>query len=74
MINPSSTPTWYTSRASSATSGMYHIDVDDGFSVKQAWNFKYNAKAIAKSTMSNVKLKFNWQYDMKDTNYQIFIK
>lgn len=74
MINPSSTSTWYISRASSATSGMYHIDVDDGFPVKQAWNFKYNAKAIAKSTMSNVQLKFNWQYDVKDTDYQIFIK
>ncbi|HHX62789.1 MAG TPA: hypothetical protein GX707_19070 [Epulopiscium sp.] len=74
MINPSSTPTWYTSRVSSATSGMYHIDVDDGFFAKQAWNFKYNAKSIAKSTMSNVQLKFNWQYDMNRTKYQIFIK
>ncbi|HHX60277.1 MAG TPA: hypothetical protein GX707_06005 [Epulopiscium sp.] len=74
MINPSSTPTWYTSRASSATSGMYHIDVDDDFSAKQVWNFKYNAKSIAKSTMSSVKLALSWQYDMNQTNYQIFIK
>ncbi|GLF89526.1 hypothetical protein Saga11_07850 [Bacillus safensis] len=57
---------WYTSLFSSATSGSYRISLDDQLKVAQKWNFKYNAKATARSTMSNVKADIRYEYDVTD--------
>lgn len=72
-ICPNSTGTWYTSTVSSATSGSYSISLGDNLPARQIWSFKYNAKASASSTMRSVKITINWQYDLHDTGYQIFI-
>ena len=74
MIMPASNSIWYTSTVSSASSGHYNIDVDDGIPVKQKWSFKYNALATAKSTMRNVKLTIGFQYDLHDTDYKTYIR
>jgi len=63
---------WYVSTVSSATSGHYDIDVLDGFSAAQKWQFKYNALAKAKSTMRNVKITIEWEYDIANTGYKLY--
>jgi hypothetical protein len=72
-LMPQNENIWYTSIVSSATSGSYNISLSNDIAAKQIWRFKYNAMATAASTMSSVKLRVNWQYDMHDTNYKIFI-
>lgn len=72
-LMPQNENIWYTSIVSSATSGSYNISLSNDIAAKQIWRFKYNAMATAASTMSSVKLRINWQYDMHDTNYKIFI-
>lgn len=57
---------WYQSLFSSATSGSYRISLDDQLRVAQKWSFKYNAKATARSTMSNVKADIRYEYDVTD--------
>lgn len=57
---------WYTSLVSSATSGSYRISLEDELKVAQKWSFKYNAKATARSTMSNVKAEIRYEYDVTD--------
>ena len=74
MIMPASNGIWYTSTVSSASSGHYNIDIDDGIPVKQRWSFKYNALATDKSTIRNVKLKIGFQYDLHDTDYETYIR
>ncbi|MGL5258493.1 MAG: hypothetical protein ACRC7V_00130 [Lachnospiraceae bacterium] len=74
MVMPASNGNWYTSTVSSASSGHYNIDIDDGIPVKQKWSFKYNALATAKSTMRNVKLTIEFQYDLHDTDYETYIR
>lgn len=74
MIMPASSNLWYKSVVSNASSGSYSISLTDDFDAKQIWYFKYNALATAKSTMKNVSIKVDWQYDMNQTNYQIFLK
>ena len=64
--------TWYTSTYASATSGNYNIDTNDNIEAKQQWRFKYNALATAKSTMKNVKLTLNWEYDISLTEYTAY--
>lgn len=73
MIMPASNGIWYTSTITSATSGSYDIDINDNIPVKQLWSFRYNAKATAKSTMKNVKLKMKFQYDLHDNGYEKYI-
>jgi len=70
MIMPAQPGTWYTSKVSNATSGLYNISITDGISVAQVWQFKYNVLATASSTMSNVAINFNWQYDITQNNYK----
>lgn len=72
MIQPGSTGQWYTTTVTSATSGTYSVTLNDNLAARQVWNFSYNAMATAKSTMSSVKITLQWQYDMANTNYQIF--
>ncbi|XQY91896.1 hypothetical protein ACNRWW_20845 [Metabacillus sp. HB246100] len=60
------TNVWYTSTVTSATSGRYTISIQDQLDVAQKWNFKYNAKATAKSTMTNVRATINYEYDVTD--------
>lgn len=57
---------WYQSLYSSATSGSYRISLEDQLKVAQKWSFKYNAKATARSTMSNVKADIRYEYDVTD--------
>ncbi|WP_281884769.1 hypothetical protein [Paenibacillus sp. YYML68] len=65
-IMPNQTMVWYTSTVSSSSSGSYTINVANGLHVAKMWSFKYNAKATASSTMSNVKATFNYEYDVTD--------
>ncbi len=71
-IMPSSTGTWVSALASSATRGSYSISLSNGIPAKQEWQFRYNATAGAPSSMKNVKLTLNWEYDLADTNYELF--
>lgn len=57
---------WNTAIVSSATSGSYNISLQDQLIVAQKWSFKYNAKATAKSTMTNVSANINYEYDVTD--------
>lgn len=73
MVLPATeSSTWYTSTVTSATSGHYDIDVSDGFQAAQRWQFKYNALATAKSTMKNVKITLEWEYDIANTGYKSY--
>ncbi len=57
---------WNESIVSSATSGSYRISLENQLKVAQKWSFKYNAKATARSTMSNVKADIRYEYDVTD--------
>ncbi len=57
---------WNESIFSSATSGSYRISLEDQLKVAQKWSFKYNTKATARSTMSNVKADIRYEYDVTD--------
>lgn len=57
---------WYTSTVTNATSGHYIVSIQDQLNVAQKWNFKYNAKATAKSTLTNVRATINYEYDVTD--------
>jgi len=66
MIMCEQTGVWYTATVSSATSGAYTISLPNQLNVAKKWDFKYNAMATAKSTMSNVSATINYQYDATD--------
>ena len=73
MVLPATeSSTWYTSTEATASSGHYNIDVSDGFQAAQRWQFKYNALATAKSTMKNVKITLEWEYDIANTGYKSY--
>lgn len=72
MILPNTIGKWFTSKYSNSKSGSYNININDNIEVKQIWSFKYNTKAAAKSTMSNVSISLNWQYDIASTGYHSF--
>jgi len=72
MILPNTIEKWFTSKYSNSKSGSYNININDNIEVKQIWSFKYNTKAAAKSTMSNVSISLNWQYDIASTGYHSF--
>ncbi|WP_438421107.1 hypothetical protein [Bacillus siamensis] len=55
---------WHRALANSSTQGNYGITQDDNLSVSSIWNFKFNTLATAKSTMKNVKLKIDYEYDV----------
>lgn len=74
MIKPSSASTWYTSTVSSADSGSYNIVYNNKIYADQKWEFRYNAMATAKSTMKNVTLILDYEYDIANTGYKTFIK
>ncbi|MGE6632045.1 hypothetical protein [Bacillus sp. NPDC077027] len=57
---------WNNALVSSATSGSYRISLQDQLQVAQKWSFKYNAKATAKSTMTNVYANINYEYDVTE--------
>ncbi len=63
---------WYTSKYANASSGSFNITADDCIEVKQQWRFKYNTLASAKSSMRNIKLVLNWEYDISQTGYETF--
>jgi hypothetical protein len=73
MVNPKIKGNWYTSTVTSATSGAYDIELGDDIKAKQIWQFRYNAMACARSMMDNIKLKIEYQYDIKNTKYKTFI-
>lgn len=73
MIMPEDKGIWYTANVSDADSGSYYINVDDNIFVKQKWRFKYNATAMAGSTMKDVRLSIDFKYDLKDTGYKTII-
>lgn len=66
QLMPSEKNIWYQALYSSANNGSYHISLDDQLKVAQKWRFKYNAKATARSTMSNVKANIRYEYDVTD--------
>jgi len=57
---------WNTAIVASATSGSYNISLQNQLKVAQKWSFKYNAKATAKSTMTNVSATIGYEYDVTD--------
>lgn len=71
FLMPKSEKIWYESRTSSENSGSYKISESDLIAAKQVWQFKYNAKALKSSKMTDVKLTLDWTYDLANTNYKI---
>lgn len=55
---------WHRALTNSSTQGNYGITLDDNLSVSSIWNFKHNTLATAKSTMKNVKLKIDYEYNV----------
>lgn len=73
-LMPAQPGLWYTSVVKSADSGIFDVTVDDGIVLKQVWQFRYNALAPKSSTMTNINVKYNYEYDISFNNYTIFIK
>ncbi|WP_016936912.1 hypothetical protein [Bacillus siamensis] len=63
-IMPEENKVWHRALANSSTQGNYGITLDDNLSISSIWNFKYNTLATARSTMKNVKLKIDYEYDV----------
>lgn len=64
---------FYTAIVANATSGSYNISLSNEIEAKQIWQFRYNATAGAASTMKNVKLYLNWEYDLANMGYKMFL-
>lgn len=73
-LMPAQPGIWYTSIVKSADSGIFDITVDDAINLKQVWQFRYNALAPKSSTMTNISIKYNYEYDISSTNYALFLK
>lgn len=71
-IMPASEGIWYESTVSSASSGYYGISADDLIPAKQQWMFCYNVLSPASSTMKKISIKISWEYDLSDTNYELY--
>ena len=71
-IMPALVGIWYESTVASASSGYYEISTDDLIPVKQQWMFCYNVLSPASSTMKNISMTINWEYDLADTNYELY--
>lgn len=63
---------WYTSIVTDSTGGTFNVSASDNIQARQLWQFRYNALATAKSTMSNVKLTLEWEYDIANTSYKTY--
>ncbi len=72
-IMPVSVGIWYESTVSSSSSGHFGISVDDLIPAKQQFMFCYNVLSPASSTMQNISMTINWEYDLADTNYELYI-
>lgn len=64
LIMTSENNEWRRALVNSSTSGSYDISLSDQLSVAKVWSFKYNTLATARSTMSNVKAKIDYEYDV----------
>ena len=71
-IMPASVGTWYESTVASASSGYFGISADDLIPAKQQWMFCYNVLSPASSTMKNISIEIDWEYDLADTNYELY--
>lgn len=40
--------------------------------VKNLWQFKYYQSAYSSTRLSNLSLRINWEYDISNTNYDLF--
>lgn len=71
-IMPVSEGIWYESTVSSSSNGYYGISADDLIPAKQQFRFCYNVLSPTSSTMRNISLKIRWEYDLADTNYELY--
>lgn len=71
-LKPASEGRWFTALAANASNGSFGISPSDDIPVKQQWQFCYNVLSPASSTMKNVTLIIDWQYDLADTNYELY--
>jgi len=55
---------WNTSIVSSATSGSYNISLSNDYAARAVWTFRYNVLATAPSTMSNVSITINYEFNV----------
>ena len=55
---------WHVSTVSSATSGSYNITIANDYNARAIWTFRYNVLALAPSTMSNVSITINYEYNV----------
>jgi hypothetical protein len=55
---------WNQSIVSSATSGSYNISLSDGYYARAIWTFRYNVLATAPSSMSNVSITINYEFNV----------
>ncbi|MEH0020581.1 MAG: hypothetical protein V6Z89_13055 [Desulfobacter sp.] len=58
---------WYRSTVSSSNSGYFNIP--NNF-VKRVWYFRYYTPATGSSTMRNVSISFDWEYDLALNGYK----
>ncbi len=69
MLNPGGAG-WL---ASSATNGRASFDFSPyNIGVKNLWQFKYYQSAYSSTRLSNLSMRINWEYDIRNTNYELF--
>lgn len=62
---------WIQSSSSDATSGDFDLS---GYNIaaKQPWQFRYSQTALRSTEMSRVEMRIYWDYDINQTNYEVF--
>ncbi len=65
-----STQFWHRAIVSSPNSGYFNIPSDY---VGQVWYFRYHNLATGSSTMRNVSISFDWEYDLALNGYKVIL-
>lgn len=62
---------WISAKTTNAEHGTFDINESDNLKVKQLWGFRYTQAAYMSTTMRNVQLNIQFNYDIQHTNYEI---
>ena len=66
QVKPSAKTNWYVAKVANASNGTINISTADNEPVKTTWQFSYKASATASSTMKNISITINYEYDQTD--------
>lgn len=62
---------WITTKTTNAEHGTFDIGATDNIAVKQQWGFRYTQSAYMSTTMRNVQMTIDFNYDIQYTNYEM---